>query len=325
MSGAWSVRYRIATVLLEQGQTDVAIAELSSLIAWVLDGTHRATRDARVRHLGRIEECLKGAGGLLTASATQLGRAYAQFGLRDRAIALLEESAAALAGTENHRGGVEALEALIELAPDDVSARRSIARAHVALGDTNRAVLQLRRAASILDAAKRWPESRDVYAEMLAVEPGCADGHAGLANAQLELGEERIASAHYHRAALLYRGSGNIDQAIAFFREAVEKSPTDADLLDEFCEVLLATDRRDDQLQALSALVELRMSQNQPARAAIALTRIIEIDPRYPNAKNILQEAARQLSCMAEVSEEMDAGAARAMLAELRAGSSRGD
>jgi tetratricopeptide (TPR) repeat protein len=157
---------------------------------------------------------------------------------------------------------------------------------------------------------------------MLVVEPGCADAHAGLANAQLELGEERIASVHFHRAALLYRGSGNIDQAIAFFREAVEKSPADADLLDEFCEVLLATDRRDDQLQALSALVELRMSQNQPARAAIALTRIIEIDPRYPNAKNILQEAARQLSCMAEVSQEIAADAAKAMLEEIRAGSS---
>jgi tetratricopeptide (TPR) repeat protein len=319
--GAWSLRHRIANLLHAEGQDEAALAELAALVESVLSKEHRLSRDARRRHLVRIEDGLRSAGGLLSPAATQLGRAHAQVGAAERAIPLLEESAAALAAAGRHRDVVEALEALLELSPDDVAARRSLARAHVALGDSIRAVEQFRRAAAILDAAKRWPEARDVYTELLAAEPGCADGHAGLANAQLELGETRVASAHFHRAALLYRGSGNIDRAIAFFREAVEKNPTDADLLDEFCEVLLATDRRNDKLQALSALVELRMSQNEPARAAIALTRIIEIDPRYPNAKNILQEAARQLSCLAEVSQEITADAAKSMLEELRAGS----
>jgi tetratricopeptide (TPR) repeat protein len=320
---AWSVRYRIANLLREQGQQEAALAELASLIDWALDDASRLAKAARVRHLTRIEACLKQAGGLVSPVATKLGRAYAQAGDRESAVRILGESASALAGVQGHRGAVEALDALLELSPDDVSARRAIAKAHVALGDTNRAVVHLRRAASILDAAKDWTTARDVYAEMLAAEPGCADGHAGLAHAQLELGEMRVASTHFHRAALLFRGSGNIDQAIAFFRAAVEKNPADADLLGEFCELLLTTDRRDDKLQALSALVELRMSRNQPALAAISLTRIIEIDPRYPNAKNILQEAARQLSCMAEISQEISSEVSKEMVEQLRAAAAK--
>jgi len=272
----------------------------------------------------RIEECLKLTGGLHSPVATELGRAYAHFGDVERAVAVLHDAADARSGAGLFRAVVEALDALLDMTPDVIEARRAIAVAHRALGDTSRAAAHLRHAGALLDAARAWPEAKEIYEEMVRAEPGSADAHAGLANALLELGEMRTASKHFHRAALLHRGSDKVDQAIAFFHEAVEKNPTDADLLDEFCEVLLATERRGEKLRALSALVELRMAQNEPARAAIALTRILEIDPRYPDAKNILQEAARQLSRMAEQSEEIPAEEARAVLAQIRAAESRG-
>lgn len=316
--GAWSVHYRLVEVLHDLGQDDVASRELTKLIRLVTDADTRLDRDARVQHLARVEECLHQVGAMISSVAVQLGRAWAQLDSPERALCLLREAASALDASGRHRGTVEALETLIELDPDDLGARRMLARAHVALGETVRAVYQLRRVGVMLVTAKQWPEAREVYEQMLEADPGSAHGHAGLANALHELGDLRAASMHFHRAALLHRGSGNVDQAVEFFREAVEKNPTDADLLDEFCEVLLATGRRDDKLHALSALVELRMSQNEPARAAIALTRILEIDPRYPGAKNILQEAARQLSCMAEVSEEINSDEAKVILEHIR-------
>lgn len=320
---AWTVRHRLVRCLHERGDTEGAVAELATMTEFVLEGQPRLPDRVRRVRLTRIEAALREIGGLTSRTAIDVGRGLAKLGDPDAALNLLHDAAEALWGRKRHRDVIEAMDAYIELAPDDVDARRAIARAHVALGETTRAASQLRRAGSLLVAQRRWTEARAVYEEMLSAEPGSADAHAGLAGALLELGEERLASTHFHRAALLHRGSGKVDQAIAFFREAVEKSPADADLLDEFCEVLLATERRGDKLQALSALVELRMMQNQPARAAIALTRIIEIDPRYPGAKNILQEAARQLSRMAEASEEIPVDAAKEVLAQIRAGAGR--
>jgi tetratricopeptide (TPR) repeat protein len=317
--GAWSLRYRIVRLLHEQRDTEGLLRELGDLTRIVADDATPLPRGLRVSHLVRIEECLKLTGALHSPVATDLGRAYAHLGDVPRAVAVLHEAADARSGAGHFRAVVEALDALLDLTPDVVDARRAIAVAHRALGDTNRAAAHLRHAGALLDALEAWPEAKEVYEEMVAAEPGSAEAHAGLANSLLELGEMRSASKHFHRAALLHRGSDKVDQAIAFFHEAVEKNPTDADLLDEFCEVLLATDRRAEQLQALNALVELRMARSEPARAAIALTRILEIDPRFPGAKNILQDAARQLSRMAEESEEIEANEARAIIAEIRA------
>lgn len=316
---AWTLRYRIVRLLHEQRDTDGVVRELGDFTRLVTDDSTSLPPRSRVSHLIRIEECLKRTGGLHSPVATEIGRAYAHFGDIPRAVAILQDAADSRSGAGLFRAVVEALDALLELTPDVVDARRAIAVAHLALGDTSRAAAHLRHAGMLLDTMDAWPEAREVYEDLVRAEPGSAEAHSGLANALLELGELRSASQHFHRAALLHRGSDKVDQAIAFFHEAVEKNPTDADLLDEFCEVLLATDRRAEKLGALSALVELRMARSEPARAAIALTRILEIDPRYPGAKNILQDAARQLSRMAEQSEEIEADEARAIIAEIRA------
>jgi len=316
--GAWSLRYRLVRSLHDAGQDDVAVQELAALIELVTDDDASLAAGARVRHLARVEECLQSAGGLTSPAATLLGRAYARFDGRDRAVAVFRAAADALGAAKRHREAVDVLDELIALAPEDLAARKDIAREHLALGDVNRAVTHLRRAGTMLVADKRWPEARDVYRAMLEADPGCADGHEGLANALRELGETASASHHFHRAALLHRGGGAVDVAARFFREAVERNPTDADLLDEYCELLLTTDHRQETLQALSALVDLRMAQGTPARASIALTRILEIDPHHPGAKTILEEAARQLLRVAEATDEIDSDEIRMVLESVR-------
>jgi tetratricopeptide (TPR) repeat protein len=317
--GSWSLRYRLAKALHAARQDDLAVKELADLVEFVTADGSPLDSEARKRHLEQIEDELRATGGVGTNAATLLGRAYAQLGSRSRAVSVFRSSADALVQAGRHRDAVETLEELIELAPEDVAARKDLARAHLALGDVNRAVAQLRRAGAMIVAEKRWPEARDVFREMLGADPGCADAHAGLANALRELGETSTAAVHFHRAALLHRGGGAVDVAAQFFREAVERNPTDADLLDEYCELLLTTDRRPETLQALSALVELRMAQGTPARAAIALTRILEIDPRFPGARNILEQAARQLLRIAEATDEVDSDEIAAVLEQVKA------
>jgi len=316
--GAWSVRYRLVMALHEAGQDDVAVQELADLIEFVIGDDAPLDAESRLRHLTHIEECLRLTGGLTSSAATHLGRAYAKLEASGRAVAMFRAAADALGVAKRHRGAVETLEELIELAPNDIAARKDIAKSHLALGDVNRAVTHLRRAGGMLVADKRWPEARDVFQEMLRADPGCADAHAGLANALRELGETAGAAVHFHRAALLHRGGGAVEVAAQFFREAVERNPSDADLLEEYCELLLTTDRRDETLQALSALVDLRMAQGTPARAAIALTRILSIDPRHPGARNVLEEAARQLLRVAEATDEVDSDEIREVLETVK-------
>ena len=114
--------------------------------------------------------------------------------------------------------------------------------------------------------------------------------------------------------------AGKPEEAAPYLREAVDRRPNDAGLLEEYCELLLSMpNRRDEALHALSALVELWMRQDVPARAAIALTRILVLDNRYPGAKTILKEAATQLLTLAESSEEITADEARRLMEAARA------
>lgn len=316
--GAWRIRYDLAALLAATGRSDAAVQVLADLIAFVAESA-RWSETLRLDHLRRVEERLRTCGGLASSAATQLGSAFAALREADRAVAIFRESAEVLARAGRHRGAVEVLEALLEVAPGDLDARRALARAHVASGDGARALAQFRRLATHFLAAERYAEAKDVYAEMLVVDPACPDAHRGIARTLLYLGETDRAAEHYHRVGLIYRGYGRHEEAIPYIREAVEGRPNDAELLEEYVELLSQTDQRTETLRALSALVELRMAQGSPGRAAIALTRILEIDHRFPGARAILQEAARQLLRLAESSEELAPIDTQKLVAEARA------
>lgn len=315
--GAWRIRYDLAALLADTGRGDAAVQVLAELVAFVAE---RAAWSAEVRidHLLRVEERLRASGGLASSAATQLGQAFASLGQTDRAVGVFRASAEILARAGRHRSAVSVLESLLEVAPNDYDGRRALARAHVASGDGTRALAQLRRLASHFMASERYADAKEVYAEMLGVDPACPDAHRGIARTLLYLGETDLAAEHYHRVGLIYRGYGRHEEAIPYLREAVEGRPNDAELLEEYCELLSHTDQRTETLRALSALVELRMAQGSPGRAAIALTRILEIDSHYPGARAILQEAARQLLRLAETSEELAPVDPRKLVAEAR-------
>ncbi|MCG3133135.1 MAG: Beta-barrel assembly-enhancing protease [Planctomycetes bacterium] len=317
--GGWSVRFRLAELLQRTGRGDLAIQALSEQIGFVLGATGWNDPSARLGQLRRIEARFRESGGLASSAATQLGRAYAQIGERDLAVSFFRECAETLTRAGRHRGAVAALDEILEIDPSDHAARRLLARAHVASGDGTRALSHLRRLSGYFMSVSRFHDAREAYEEMLRVDPACPDAHRGLARALLYLNETDRAAEHYHRVGLIYRGYGQPAEAAPYLREAVERRPADAELLEEYCELLLGTGKTDEALRALSALVDVRMAQGSPARAAIALTRILEIDQRYPGARAILQEAARQLLRLAEDSEEISAEEGRRLMEEARA------
>ena len=317
---AWSVRYRLADLLHQTGRGDEAVQGLSEMVAFVLEHRKAAGPAVCRVHLGKIEERLRAMGGLASSAAQALGHAWAEIGDAERAAVIYRETAETLSRAGRHRGAVQVLDELLEVAPNDHQARRFLAREHAAAGDGNRALSHLRRLSGYFMSGGRYEEARDVFDEMLTIDPACPDAHRGLARALLYLGEVDKASEHYHRVGLIYRGYGQPEEAAPYLREAVDRRPNDPELLEEYCELLLSmSGRRDETLQALSALVELRMSQDAPARAAISLTRILEIDNRYPGAKRILQEAAKQLLRLAESSEEISPDEARRLMETARA------
>ena len=317
---AWTVRYRLVDLLHAQGRGDEAVQGLSELIAFVVGRAEWRGRDAQRLHLELIEERLRDMGGLASSAAPVLGRAWAQCGDEARAAVVLRDSAETLVRAGRHRGAVQALDELIELDPSDHAARSMLARAHAAAGDGTRALAHLRRLTGFFMGAGRYEEARAAYVEMLQIDPACPDAHRGLARALLYLERTDEASEHYHRVGLIYRGYGRPGEAAPYLREAVDRRPADAALLEEYCELLLSMDdQRDETLQALSSLVELHMANDEHARAAIALTRILAIDNRHPGAKQILQDAAKQLLRLAESSEEIAADEARRIVLEARA------
>ncbi|MCE9636736.1 MAG: tetratricopeptide repeat protein [Planctomycetes bacterium] len=317
---AWTIRYRLAELLHAAGRGDQAVQTLADLTTFVVANTAWTGDTQKRRHLERIEQHLRVMGGLASSAAQALGRAWGELGDRARAVAVFRESAETLVRAGRHRGAVQALEELLEIDVNDHDARRALARAHAAAGDGTRALSHLRRLSGYFMSAGRYEEARDAFTEMLQVDGACPDAHRGLARALLYLGSIEAAADHYHRVGLIYRGYGQPEEAAPYLREAVDRRPNDAELLEEYCELLLSmTGRREETLQALAALVDLRMNRGHHARAAIALTRILEIDARYPGAKAILQDAAKQLLRLAETSEEISPEDARRMMEAARA------
>jgi len=313
------VRYRLADLLHGQGQHDVAVQILAELVG-LAETVEDVPRAMRVSHLKRIERRLREMGGLASSAAAQLGRTWLALDKTDRATSIFRESAEALARAGRHQGAIEVLDELLEHAPGDHDARRFVAREHLAAGDTMRALSHLRRLSTHFLGAGRYEEARDVFDEMLRVDPACPDAHRGLARALLYLGDADRAAEHYHRVGLIYRGYGRPEEAAPYLREAVERRPNDAKLLEEYCELLLDMSDHDQTLHALSALVDIHMAQGRPDRAAISLRRILDIDSRYPGARTILHEAGRQLLRLAESSEELSPDDARRAMEAARAG-----
>lgn len=315
---AFTVRYRLADLFHAEGRGDVAVQGLAELVELAVNAPN-VPRTMRVSHLKRIERRLREMGGLASSAAAQVGRAWIELGNPERAVALFRESAEILSRAGRHQGAVEVLSEMMEHAPTDHDARRLLARELLCSGDVTRAFAHLRRLAAHFLGAGRYEEALAVFEEMLKADPACPDAHRGLARALLYLGDADRAAEHYHRVGLIYRGYGRPEEAAPYLREAVERRPTDARLLEEYCELLAGMPSRDDLLHALSALVELHMSQGRPASAAIALTRILEIDEHYPGARGILQEAARRLLSLGETTDELSADDARRAMEAARA------
>ncbi len=293
---AWNTHFRLARALHAAQRSDVAVQTLADVVRLATGETARVKGEAAVRLVARVEEMLREVGGLMSSATVQVGAAYRALGRPDDAARILSDSADALMTAKRYRTACEIHAELVELRPDDVSVRRRYARCHAALGDRNRALAQLRRGAARLTRAERWQDASDVFREMLEVDPASLAAHIGLAQALLNSGGHIEASEHFHRAGLLHRACGRAQEALPFFAEAVEKRPNDALLLAEYSE-LLHSSGADPQvsLRVLTALVELRLAQGEPARAATALTRILEIDPNCPGVAQLLAHAADEL------------------------------
>jgi len=316
----WSTRRRLASSLHASGHADLAVQALSELVDFVVRELTDLGNEFCASELVRAETMLRELDGLVSSAGRQFGDAFKQLGRDDDAARILFDSADALVAAGRHRSAEETFADLVDLLPRDARARTGWARCHAANGQPDLALAQLRRVASAFTASEDWVAARGVFEEMLRIDDGCLDAHTGVARALLHVGDQHASSEHFHRAGLLHRGRGRADEALPFFSEAVDMQPTDVRLLDEYCELLLAIGGDDvATLAALNTLVELRMQREEHALAAIALTRILEIDARFPGAKDILLEAARQLRRIAEESEDIDSEVAAKIIAEARA------
>ena len=315
----WTTRHRLARAMHDSGRSDLAVQALSDLVRFVSDDLAHLGNEFRATELARVEAMLRDLGGLVSSAGRQLGDAYKELGREDDAVRVLFESAEALVSANRHRTAEELYGDLVDLRPRDVKARSGWARCHAAMGDRDLALTQFRRVADAMTKSDDWASARSIFDEMLAIDEGCLEAHTGLALALLHIGDGSASSEHFHRAGLLHRGRGRAQDALPFFHEAVTMQPNDVRLLDEYCELLLAVGVDTAvTLSALNSLVELRMQREEHALAAIALTRILDIDACFPGAKEILVEAAKQLRRIAEESEDIDAAAAAAIIADAR-------
>lgn len=306
---ATSPRFRLAHVLHARGRDDLAVQVLAELVDRVVNGLGHLSQAGKLDLLRRAESLLRDAGGLLSSAAYEVGRGYLALGSVEAGTSVLQEAATALSAAGRHTTAVRFWSELIELDPSDIEARRGLARSHRALGEEQRALGQLRRIGSHLMQAERYPEAIAVFEEMLDISAACLDAHTGMARAQLYLGDNRAASEHFHRVGLLYRGSGKADEAVPYLREAVERRPGDADLMEEYCELLLTTDDVEETVAALSSYIDLRMTQGRPELAAVAIAQVLRLDAHHPGAREILEDAARQLLALAESSAPVPASA----------------
>jgi len=297
--------------LHQSGHTDVAVQELSELVG-LLDRGNAIPDDARRgAKLLEVEHSLLAIGGMASSAAQRLGTAFLHSEAKERAERLFAASALALSAAGRHRTAIESYSELVELRPNDLDVRRAMARCHAAMGDRNRALAQLRRAGARYEERGEWAGATETYEEMLEIDSSSLDAHRSLAMALHHAGEQPLAAEHFHRAALLHRADGRRDEAVPFLRDAVALRPADADLLAEYCELLgTAGEEKRELLSSLSALVELRMRSGEPARAAVALMRILSIDAEFPTARDLLRTAAAALLNTAGAATQPAPGAA---------------
>jgi tetratricopeptide (TPR) repeat protein len=289
---SWAIRYRLVEILDAGGREGQAMQEIGHLVGALVRRLQNRTAPPPLGRLRHVEELIRRIGGLASSAAYQLGRAYVQLGEVESGEKLLRETARSMAQAKRLRSAVEIYTELLEIAPQDKGLRLELAKAWQELGSRDRALGQLRRVGAALMHEGDYAVARAVYVEMLEVDPGCLDAHRNLALALLYLGETDLACLHFRRVGMLHRASGRAEYAVPLLREAVERNPDDAALLEEYTELLLVAEGTEAALPALAQLVSVHAHHDAPISAAVALLRLLDLDPTHPERERLLHVTA---------------------------------
>ncbi|RME04948.1 MAG: DUF4388 domain-containing protein [Planctomycetota bacterium] len=220
------------------------------------------------------EECIE--------ARLQLASTYSQIGRADEAVEEYKKMAEMLSrsgviqNSTNWQFLVTTYEKIVDLEPDNYTARKWLANAYLESNQPKKALQHLEDIRLIFQRKKQYDQVVEALQSLLQVLPENIQYYEELAQAYLELQEKEKAAQTYHQAGKLSAEQEKFDEAHQYYQRALEIQPFD--------------------LSAHQAIASLLKRQNRMEEAVEKyrdIRRLLEGAGMYLEAINVCEEIFR--------------------------------
>ena len=170
-----------------------------------------------------------------------LGDAYKSKGDPTRALPHYNELVRVLADADDHAGLLATLRKILQIEPENWTARRRLAEVHVTLKDRSSAVRELRVVGRQARDRGEHATARQALLDATAIDPYDAEAQADLAEFHAGLGQHAEAGAVYRDLGHIERAARRFEAAARWFDRAVQVDGDDTYSLGMAGELLAQT------------------------------------------------------------------------------------
>lgn len=284
-------RVALARTLGELGQVQEAVKEYKAL-ADILNRPHLSKDPTNTAALIKVYEAIVEIDKAEVDAWQHLAQAYDRENKEDLAVSCYMGLVQALRATQGRdKETIEAMERVIELAPERIDVRRHLARYYLQIKDKGHAVKTYMDMAEYAVKQRDKGLARESYRGALEVDPLNLDARIGLA---------RIDEANnkFDIAARRWRGIGGIAVRAGLFeiaeralRHALELQKDHAEALRDLADAKEGLMHHDEATEILARYANLMLGQENYGLAREALERARALSPNHPElvalAKNM--------------------------------------
>jgi tetratricopeptide (TPR) repeat protein len=270
----YELRREFADFLISVGEIDMALAELKALA----DAYRRTLNDyesaARVYQEilqyepDNLDTVLGVADSLRLQSQPEeasryylLGASKAhELGDEDKAIAIYKQ--------------------VLEISPDNETARQALGNLLEARGATDQAVKQYQALAAIREQENRTGENIPVYVKLIELDPTLDNTREKLAAAYESLGETALAANQYLALAKAYRDKGDTDKVIATLEHVKSVEPDNRVPREMLIEIFIKGKQTDRAKQEYAELARIFIEKNEFTLAEKFLRSALDLAPK---------------------------------------------
>lgn len=283
-------RTKLKELYIDKGDKDKAVAELFTL-------AEQAQADSQAEE---YESLLQQAMELDTASEEGLRKIadlYQESDRKEQAVETLFTLADVLIGKGDTAGAESVLREVVSLQPDSIDARLRLRDHYLATDDTERAVIEIRKAAELYLEGDRKDDALENFERIVYLDESDIEARKAMKNIYQDLGNNEAAVEQLMTISVLHHQAGDLKEAGSTLREILKIDKENMGAFESLKDIYLETDQIDNAIELCNEKAEEYYKEKKVDNALALFGEIVSFAP------NSIQTAIRYKDILLEMDE----------------------